>query len=129
MEILDQNAGLLSNFEVLQVVKEVNLELSVIKNKFSDEHMFINTEKVEKFLEKSPCAQQTPERIKSFLQVLSKYKLKSSEKLQILNTCPMKPVDLHILIEECDTRFSDEEVDTILEHVQFHLCGGEVMIS
>ena len=129
MEILDENAGLLSNFEVLQVVKEVNLELSVIKNKFSDEHMFINTEKVEKFLGKSPCSQQTPERIKSFLQVLSKYKLKSSEKLQILNTCPMKPVDLHILIEECDTRFSDEEVDTILKLIQIHLCGGEIMIS
>ncbi|KAI6661098.1 DNA-directed RNA polymerase III subunit RPC9 [Oopsacas minuta] len=127
MEILDKNAGYLSNFEVLQVVKEVNIELSVIKNKFSNEHMFTNTENVEKFLAEGPSAQQTPEKIKSFLQTLAKFKLKPSEKLQILNTCPMKPVDLHILVEECDTRFSDDEVEKILELVQEHFCEDAMM--
>ena len=131
MEILDKNAGLLSNFEVLQVVKEVNIELSVIKEKFSDKHVFKNNEKVEKFLSHSPCAEQTPDKIKSFLKQLSKYKLKHSEKLQILNTCPLKPVDLHILIEECENRFPDAggEKEGILELVKTHLCSEQEMVS
>ena len=131
MEILDKNAGLLSNFEVLQVVREVNVELSVIKEKFSDKHVFKNTEKVEKFLSDSPCGEQTPEKIKSFLKQLTKYKLKPSEKLQILNMCPTQIVDLHILIEGCENRFPDEgeEKDEILELVKTHLCSGQEMSS
>ena len=131
MEILDKNAGLLSNFEVLQVVREVNVELSVIKEKFSDKHIFKNNEKLEKFLSHSPCVEQSPEKIKSFLTQLAKYKLKHTEKLQILNTCPLKPVDLHILIEECESRFPDggSEKEEILELVRIHLGSGQEMDS
>ena len=135
MEVLNDNAGHLSNYEVLVVMKEVNKELATIKNKFSDSqkvNVFRNGEIVEEHLSNSPCAQQSTEKIKLFLQALSQFKLKQTEKLQILNSCPAKPVDLHILVEECDSRFSDEEVDSILTLVQTHLCqdvemseGGE----
>jgi hypothetical protein len=76
---------------------------------------------VRDYLLASPCANQTDENIQSFMQAISGYSLEKSEVLQIINERPTTVAELDCIIEEMDTRFSDEQGQEILAIVIEHL--------
>lgn len=57
---------------------------------------------------------------------LSQYKLEKVEKLQIINSAPYSLVNLYSIVEECDQRFSEQEIEDILQIVQTHFPQQEV---
>ncbi|KAM3574232.1 hypothetical protein VYU27_003797 [Nannochloropsis oceanica] len=48
-----------------------------------------------------------------------------AETLQLINLRPVAPVEVHLIIEECVERLSDEEVERLCELVAIHLGGGQ----
>jgi hypothetical protein len=76
---------------------------------------------VRDYLLASPCANQTDEKIQSFMQAISGYSLEKGELLQIINERPTTVAELDCIIEEMDTRFSDEQGQEILAIVIEHL--------
>ncbi|RDD41522.1 DNA-directed RNA polymerase III subunit RPC9 [Trichoplax sp. H2] len=85
MQVLDGNAGLLSNYEVT------------------------------KHLQDTPCSVQNEQIMKDFMLAISKFKLTKAEKLMLLNQRPTSLVELHLIIEETEERFSEEESNELLQ--------------
>ncbi|KAG2187950.1 hypothetical protein INT44_000700 [Umbelopsis vinacea] len=121
MEVVESRAALLSNFEVLQLLNE---RMDSQKQRQKE---YPNTEYAENLrtiqfeiktaLERSACSTQDERQVVAFLEEMKKWSLTKAEKLQILNLRPKTPVELHILIEECEERYTGEELDDILEVV------------
>ncbi|GAB5585490.1 hypothetical protein Unana1_00390 [Umbelopsis nana] len=119
MEVVEARAALLSNYEVLQLLNE-RMEAQKQRQK-----EYPNTEYAENLrtiqfeiktaLETSACSTQDEEQVENFLRELKQWKLTKAEKLQILNLRPKTPVELHILIEECEERYLPEQLEELLE--------------
>jgi len=143
MEIVNKNVAFLSNCEVfglLQQTKEklaqkvlakktnrhntnnqTNLLLSEQQSINVDKHLPTVVYESLRFLEKTACLNQTPEVIKNFLEKLearsNEFKLTKIEKLQLINQRPASAVELQILIEDNEERFTLEQMDDLLDFV------------
>lgn len=53
----------------------------------------------------------------TILSFLKKYDLTRIEKLQILNLLPRNPVEFYALVEECEERFTNDQIDVILNMI------------
>jgi len=61
---------------------------------------------------------QTEESITKFLTVINDIKLTKVEKLMILNSRPMSPAALYVLVEEHEDRFTPEQMERLLGYVR-----------
>lgn len=72
-----------------------------------------------RYLEKTPCVNQTPYIVTEFLRKCddpkNNLKLTKIEKLQLLNHRPDTSVELQYLIEDSEERFTLEQMDELLE--------------
>lgn len=67
---------------------------------------------------KSPLTRLNDARFTELMVQLNQFPLFKAEKLQIVNQLPTNLVHLYAIVEECDARFSEEEVNQILQVVQ-----------
>ncbi|MCK1975390.1 Rpb4 family DNA-directed RNA polymerase subunit, partial [Bacillus safensis] len=58
---------------------------------------------------------QTQENINEFLKSCEKYKLAKAEKLNIINIRPSTQVEIDPIIEECQNRLKEEQVEELVE--------------
>jgi len=115
---------LLSNFEVNQHLVEIQQQNNWLqdskKKKAWNPSLELVTKDVTSYLEKSPVAIQNVENIVQAMKDLSKFSLEKIEKLQIKNSAPYSLVNLYAIVEECDQRFNEQEIEEILGIVQTH---------
>ena len=138
MEIVNKNAALLSNYEVYDLLKQTKEDqtLKLIKKKKLDPNAANLGEKIDKhlptivyeslkYLEKSPCAEQSAPLVRDFLAKIDErrdeFRLTKIEKLQLLNLRPSNAVELQTIIDDSEERFTDEQLDSLLEFVRTHL--------
>jgi len=116
MEIKRSNVATLSNYEVMSHLHKIKDR----KNKTKGQLATITYETL-RYLEKSPCAQQTTQSVVSCLKALEAYNINKNEKLMILNNPPTTPLEIQLIIEESEERLSDDQVEEILQLVITHL--------
>ena len=139
MEILNKNVALLSNSEVYALLKQTkeNLAHKLMKKKSAknpdnvnleinvDKHLSTVVYESLRYLEKTPCVNQSPYIVTEFLRKCeenaSNLKLTKVEKLQLLNHRPSTSVELQYLIEDSEERFTLEQMEELLEFVQNNL--------
>ncbi|CAG0918563.1 unnamed protein product [Notodromas monacha] len=118
--------GFMCDFEVLEILRsvrkaparsEVPTLVSAADQEGKQRLATVVYEAV-KFLENTPCGKQTAEQVEKFMLGVKPFGLKKLEKLQFLNLVPQAPVDLHLLVKDCEQRFSDEEIQKLIELVQ-----------
>ncbi|GBN12495.1 DNA-directed RNA polymerase III subunit RPC9 [Araneus ventricosus] len=126
MEVIKDNAALLSNTEVLALLENLKSDLKgpkysvrLTEGQLSDKEKALqrlNTVVYEtvKYLEEMPCATQTPESVRNFLTAIQPYSLTKAEKLQLLNMRPTSLVEIQLLIEESEERFNEDQMNEIL---------------
>lgn len=114
MKILEANAGALTNFEVLDFLRSrgagndaTRVMVPVLPSEF----------KVYDYLERTAACNQTREIIEEFLAKCKKFNLAKAEILNISNIRPSSLVEIDTIIEECDTRFGENE-ETINELIE-----------
>ena len=79
-----------------------------------------------KYLERTPCGLQTPEHVSSFMEAMKDFQLTKAEKLQLLNSRPSSLVEMHLMVEESEERFTtDEEMERLKNAIITHLPGPE----
>ena len=126
MEITNKSAALLSNYEVFKLLKETK-EVQDLKYKNSnkqqniDKHLPTIVYESLKYLEKTACINYTKEIIEQFLINCGKHQLTKAEKLQLLNQRPATAVELQLLIENSEERFTLEQMDELLEFINSSL--------
>lgn len=60
---------------------------------------------------------QSDTSIAELLSFLQPIKLTKAEKLQIVNLIPRTMVDFYLIVEECEERFKEDEVEAILNKI------------
>jgi len=103
--------ALLSDYEVLALLREQEEQRKKGGTQAVQPPNLMTIEfEVKKYLGESPAGYQATEEVGAALTALKPFKLTKAEKLQILNLRAATTVELHLLIEECEERFTEEEV-------------------
>ena len=125
--MIDVTSSLPCNAEVLQFLKENRSRLAgkSSKDKGQAKAATVVLETLN-YLEKTPAGKlcnklSTSSKISDFIIGLEKFKLTSSEQLQIINHCPQSQVEIQLLVEESEERLSEADVDEILDLINVHL--------
>jgi hypothetical protein len=118
MEVVNENAALLSNYDVFSLLTDLQAGENGQKkpNKFLQNLATISYETI-KCLEKTPCKDQSPEIIEKFMKSLVPYNLSKAEKLQLLNHRPTAAVEIQLLIEESEERLTEDQIEELLQLV------------
>lgn len=122
MKVLLINEGALTDFEVLQLMqerKEQRLHKSAMVAYAERNWM---DHKVLKFLTQShsKCALLTPTNARDFCRQVEQagLALSPAEKLQFMNHLPTELVDIHLIVEDCAGRFSEEQIEELRRIVE-----------
>nr|CDS28246.1 DNA directed RNA polymerase III subunit [Hymenolepis microstoma] len=106
------NTKLLSNFEVYDFIKN----RAGSKDKLRCQQTLFFTG-LKYFNEKSPCTCLTSDAIQKFISEMKPFNLNKAELLSLINNCPATQVELSIMINDLDTRFTLAQIDEILDKV------------
>ena len=120
MEVLNERAAMVSNYEVFTLLQEkMQKESNKRQNKkHRQENLATISYEVMKYLEKTPCRLQNKDVIKQFLLDVAPFNLTKGEKLQLLNLRPTTPVEIQLIVEESEERLkTDEELEQLIEIV------------
>ncbi|KAJ3824278.1 RNA polymerase Rpb4-domain-containing protein [Lentinula raphanica] len=145
MEVLNPRSALLSNFEVLELLRDLENDhlaraKTAIRIKKEEEasgataqpkHSAtieitenVRTIQVEAIqyltADYQPTSSQSPSGITQLVKDLAGYELTKAEKLQIVNLAPTQPVELYVIVEELEDRLGDS-METVLSTVSASL--------
>jgi len=144
MEVVNARAALLSNYEVLTLLNQLESNhllqaKSVVRvkreeeitgqtdNTFIEPSENLRTVEIEaiQYLSSdylSTC-RESPQGIKQLVKDLEPYNLSKAEKLQIVNLAPTQPVELYVIVEELEDRLGNR-MSEILKLVQSRLSSA-----
>jgi DNA-directed RNA polymerase subunit F len=113
MDVKNPRCTFLTDREVLSILQQAKANES--KMKYMHKHNTIVHETIE-YLKATPAAHQIESDVQKLMGDLQKgYKLTPAEILQIVNLCPKTSLELAMIIEECDERFNDDQLQSMLE--------------
>lgn len=125
MEVKSENHAMLSNFEVLGLLKDIQAGRGQKKpNKYQTNLATITYETI-KCLEQWPCNHQTPEGIMAVMTALTPYRLTPAEKLQLINLKPSSAVEIQLIVEESEERLTEAQIEELLDLLSTHLPGPD----
>lgn len=126
MEVIDENAGMISNFEVLEVLKDIKDGVSGHKKPGKNQtNLATILYSTLKYLEKTPCNDQTRENIAEFTTAVEPFKLTQAEKLQLINQRPTTAVEIQLIVEESEERLTEDQIEELLDVIIKTLPGEE----
>ncbi|GAW09181.1 dna-directed rna polymerase iii subunit rpc9-like [Lentinula edodes] len=127
MEVINARSALLSNFEVLELLRDLENEhlartKTAIRIKKEEE---ASGRSAIQYLaaEYQPTSSQTSTGITQLVKDLSSYDLTKAEKLQIVNLAPTQPVELYVIVEELEDRLGDA-MESVLSAVSASLSAA-----
>lgn len=111
MEIINPNASILTNFEVINALKSMKSG----KKKHGLRNLATITYETIQYLEDTACKGQTAESVVDFLRTMKQFNLTKNECLMMINDPPSSALHIQIMIEDSDERLTDEQVNRIIE--------------
>ena len=127
MEVKNERAALLSNYEVYTLLKDIQTGQNGQQKPGSNQKNLatISYETLQ-YLKGTPCKDQSPEIISQLMTALAPYGLTKAEKLQILNLRPTTAVEIQLIVEESEERLTVEQIEELIEVVNTYLPGNQV---
>ncbi|KAJ7665977.1 RNA polymerase Rpb4-domain-containing protein [Mycena polygramma] len=150
MEVVNPRAALLSNYEVLSLLRDLEADTLArtktahrIKKEeeasgltstvpagggkdptvveVSENLRTVSFEAIQYLAaDYQPTASQTPEAITQLVKSLEPYGLTKAEKLQIVNLAPKQHIELYVIVEELEDRLA-ERMEEVISHVEASL--------
>ena len=136
MEIINARAATLTNYEVLRFLKEQRESIKPTKGKKEKGSKKMNkslltvTLETLSWLEDSPAGVQEEHHVKEFAQQLSEMcqeskddcgrslQLSKQEVIHLINHRPGSAVEIQLLLENSEERFTEEQVEKLIEIVE-----------
>ena len=118
MEVIEGKEKMLSNYEVLTILKEVKESTKNDKSTTNKNLATIAYETINYLEGLQHYNDLKYENVLDYLGEMKKFNLTKLERLQILNQRPTSMVELQILIEENEERFSEEAMEIMLDIVR-----------
>ncbi|CAH1970853.1 unnamed protein product [Acanthoscelides obtectus] len=97
MEIVSSNCASLSNYEVFEHLQKVK----DCRPKHKGQLATITYETL-RYLENTPCKEQTAQSIKECIRELAPFKLHKTELLMIINNPPITPLEIQFIPNYCE---------------------------
>ncbi|XP_005177883.1 DNA-directed RNA polymerase III subunit RPC9 [Musca domestica] len=119
MEIVNPCFSVLSNFEVLESLKNIK----DTKKKYGLRNLATITYETLQYLEESPCKHQNRDVICAFIKDMQPYKLTTNELLMMVNDPPSSALHIQLLIEDSEERLTEDQVNEIIEITKKHFPG------
>jgi hypothetical protein len=149
--VVEECCGVLTNYEVLHLLRsqsadrtteETKAPLTGARRTGSSQSQYqtqqlayaaaIN-EDVVAYLEEACCVCQSPESIAAFMKACEPFNLKRAEILNLINEQPGTLVEIHLIVEECEERLTQEQVQELLATVALLpakiLVNGELVLA
>eukprot|EP00249_Psilotum_nudum_P010499 c22576_g1_i1 orf=803-1234(-) len=114
MKVKDANTGLLTNFEVLDLLRSHGADHDPLA---SAESVTPSECRVYDYIRKTPAGTQTRESVQHYFKEIDNYVLTKAERLQIVNLRPSTAVEVHLIVEDCEERMTDEAVEQFIETI------------
>ncbi|XP_003745914.2 DNA-directed RNA polymerase III subunit RPC9-like [Galendromus occidentalis] len=113
MSVINAMSHLLSNFEVMSILKKSQAEVRACKSLATLSYETL------KHLVNSPASKQSEEVVLNFLQEMKNFPkpLTKAEKLQLLNLRPTNFAEIQVIIENMEERLSEAELEDLLQLV------------
>ncbi|XP_067678739.1 DNA-directed RNA polymerase III subunit RPC9-like [Haliotis asinina] len=115
MEVINESKSMLSNFEVLSLLTDIQTGKGQRKPNKHQQNLATITYEAVKYLEGTPCKLQDAESIQKFMDAIKPFKLTRAEKLQLLNHRPSTAVEIQIMIEESEERLTEDQIYELLD--------------
>ncbi|KAL5849849.1 hypothetical protein ACOSQ3_007906 [Xanthoceras sorbifolium] len=114
MKILEANAGVLTNFEVLNFLQSrgASKDPTRVFSKIAPSEF-----KVYDYLVENISHNQTREMVNECVEKLKKFKLAKAEVLNIINVIPSSLVGMDSIVEDSESRFGDEQLEELVNLV------------
>ncbi|GLC37136.1 hypothetical protein PLESTB_000984100 [Pleodorina starrii] len=109
MKLLQPNAATICNCELLQVLAERGADGSG--------KALIVERMAYQYLASQPVHPLSAKQLQEFFDALKPYNLSRGELMQLANLGPRSPVEVHLLVADCDSRLGDEGVEAVLAAV------------
>lgn len=113
MEVVDACSALLSNREVLELLRN-NI------SKKQQTNLATILYETTSYLESSPIANSSMKNLAEFLDILkeNKYDLSKLEKIQLANLIPQNESELLLMIDKFEEKFTEEQRSNLLQIIQ-----------
>ncbi|KAL4432176.1 hypothetical protein ABPG77_005938 [Micractinium sp. CCAP 211/92] len=117
MKIVEENLGLLSNDEVLAVLKDREADKQPVISRATPSEIQAYTA----LLAQCGGSYRERERLAAFIKAVEPFGLTKSEVVQLINHRPPSDVEIFLCIEDCEDRFEQAQVDELIRLIQEHL--------
>eukprot|EP00455_Lapot_gusevi_P014121 TRINITY_DN16991_c0_g1_i1.p1 TRINITY_DN16991_c0_g1~~TRINITY_DN16991_c0_g1_i1.p1 ORF type:complete len:174 (+),score=25.89 TRINITY_DN16991_c0_g1_i1:56-577(+) len=119
MEILDKNAGLICDFEVLEVISKHYDTTDKKEKKRLQRDKDLNSilwikERIQIHFQNTPASQITSEIAQRLVDQFAPYHFTNAEILQIINNRPTELVHIHSIIEQFEERLTPQQAEDVL---------------
>jgi len=125
MEVVNPCCALLSNYEVYNLLKETRADYKKLKNNFAKKNLrnanTVAYETLKYFENVSSCRFSSEDTIPDFIHTVEHLSLSKAELLQLVNLRPTTHVELHAVLEECEERYSEDQIAVLLETIRVKL--------
>ena len=130
MKVLQENVGAVTNFELVELLRRQARERSELEGSLplpgarrasaatsaaTWQAQQEVAEQILAYLEGTPCALQNRESIVAFMAAVHRFKLTQAEVVSLINAQPCSRVEIHLIVEECEERLSEEQVGELLQ--------------
>ncbi|KAG2439837.1 hypothetical protein HYH02_010470 [Chlamydomonas schloesseri] len=114
MKLLQPNVSTVCNSEVLQVLTE----------RGAGRGRALPTERLaHQYLSSQPVLPLTSVQLQQFFDSLQAYRLTRGELLQLANLAPRTPVEVHLVVADCEARLGEAGVEAVLAAVEARIAA------
>lgn len=121
MEIIKANAGVLTNYEVMQELKKHKGS----RRAHGLRNLATITYETLQFLESTPAAHQSGESILQFYRAMKKFNLSKEEVLMMVNDPPTAVIHVNVIVQYTEDRLTEENIEEILQLSKKYLQPSE----
>lgn len=116
MKIINPCSTLLTNVEVFSILSDIKSKQAKLESKVKKSSQHHNTIVYEtlKYLNSLHNNNQSIKNDIACIKALSKFKLTPLELKQMVNLKPEQPVEIQLILEECEERLTEEQVDEMI---------------
>ena len=130
MQVLEKREGVVTNHEVLSLLRRqaaarddeekrqklpgARRTAPAVTQWRSQQEVRAITRQVIEYLEQGCAADQSRESIAEFMRAMEPFGLTQAEVLNLVNTRPRSLVEVHLIVEECEERLTQEQRTELL---------------
>jgi hypothetical protein len=114
MIVKNPNSSQLSNFEVLEFLKEPVPHHILLQLQYQEYRTCIHSCKEFLMDPMMPCSVQSKDQLVTCLSLLQPFQLTRMEELMLINTRPLNRVELMVVVEDISSRLGIEKQEELL---------------